>query len=1074
MVSSYTNVLSAEDINYLLNMPEVLTAKNNIDNKSSGAVYFSVPLTPSIKSTIYQKMGLDLSNVESIPMRWIKGDTLPHIDRGTSSFENTYLMYLTDSTGELIVDNESYPISQNNAYIFNEGLDHKTINTGLEPRLLLGPMSETAFAVGAATTISAPGGTTVNIRYTDEFGLQYTYDNINWNGFSTPFSVQNTDTDAGFLKIIFTTNITLFTDFSYFVCTTSKIQFGSETLNIDGFRPIITINGVTNYPGLIQNNIGGNGFSNINIFNLDVRSINSTIPNLAGWIGGEAFGTNATNNYIINCSSNGSMSDYCGGIVGSSAAGTGGSLNIIGCSSSGNIIGNCAGGIVGDTGASNGGTITINSCWSTGNISGSDTGGIIGNSAGDNATVTITNCYSTGDISGASAGGICGSDPAIRGGTVNISNCYSNGDIIGNKSGGIVGEVDNTAPRNIGIVAITNCYTTGDTDTDIAAGGITGAFTNNPDVILSHCYTSGLVNADVGYFIGDSNTDVIGTCFSEAYNSYPVSPGWTTSHANTVLTGTPTTIIGTTWVATVTNQPYELFNMGYTPYTLTNISLLPPSLIRDYDVTVPASTSTNDAFNAGLLSKNNITSDGYTIGGTLTKDMDNLLFDDEFTPTDYPDIFPGLAPIIDANIIAGDKLEEDRLRASRWNDWGNDVFDGWGFFYLYDVTSQKYYFPLINPQNQSDGVLTKQTFQAFERTFTITHGYCVQGIFKFDITVNDNLPFRFGAYGNMGSDGDQVETDNTYNYTINDKNLTLYYRCDAESGDNNEIVYSYFIPKKISDNNSKPYNVYYNDGDYMSIFSNEVTKGLIVYFAKKNDVKEWVVNDLNIVSSYSILEKTAGSSSSYNTITINNDTGSISTTINTFQTDYTLYIRNTGSYNITTVNLTVGDPPCLTEDTIVLTPNGYVNVSTLRQGDSVITSDNRIVKIVKIYKSHVIGNNKTYPCIVPKNSIAPNYPSDTFKISQGHLIKYKNSWIYPRLYFPLDKSMNTIKYYHIKLENYITDHLVINNGVVVESLGNHPSDIYNHEYKKESIKRLRYKYNKINSIKKTKNEIKLI
>jgi hypothetical protein len=65
--------------------------------------------------------------------------------------------------------------------------------------------------------------------------------------------------------------------------------------------------------------------------------------------------------------------------------------------------------------------------------------------------------------------------------------------------------------------------------------------------------------------------------------------------------------------------------------------------------------------------------------------------------------------------------------------------------------------------------------------------------------------------------------------------------------------------------------------------------------------------------------------------------------------------------------------------------------------------------------------------------------------------------------------MNTIKYYHIKLENYITDHLVINNGVVVESLGNHPSDIYNNHYSKESKLRLRKKYNKIN-INRTKNQ----
>jgi hypothetical protein len=109
MVVSINNVLSNDDINYLLNMPQVLDAKNNIDNKSRGSIYFSIPLTLSIKDVIYEKMGLDLSNIESIPMRWIKGDTLPHVDRGFKTFENTYLIYLTDSSGELVVDNENYP-----------------------------------------------------------------------------------------------------------------------------------------------------------------------------------------------------------------------------------------------------------------------------------------------------------------------------------------------------------------------------------------------------------------------------------------------------------------------------------------------------------------------------------------------------------------------------------------------------------------------------------------------------------------------------------------------------------------------------------------------------------------------------------------------------------------------------------------------------------------------------------------------------------------------------------------------------------------------------------------------------
>jgi hypothetical protein len=83
-------------------------------------------------------------------MTWIKGDTLPHIDSGQGHFENTYLIYLTgDEQGKLVIANNEYPIDINTGFIFNEGLEHKTINT-IEPRLLIGPMNENAMTVGAA------------------------------------------------------------------------------------------------------------------------------------------------------------------------------------------------------------------------------------------------------------------------------------------------------------------------------------------------------------------------------------------------------------------------------------------------------------------------------------------------------------------------------------------------------------------------------------------------------------------------------------------------------------------------------------------------------------------------------------------------------------------------------------------------------------------------------------------------------------------------------------------------------------------------------------------------------------
>ena len=214
-----------------------------------------------------------------------------------------------------------------------------------------------------------------------------------------------------------------------------------------------------------------------------------------------------------------------------------------------------------------------------------------------------------------------------------------------------------------------------------------------------------------------------------------------------------------------------------------------------------------------------------------------------------------MAPFIEENIVLGVLDEENRIIASQWRDLENDIFDDWGFFYLYDVNSGKYYFPIISPQNQGNGIFATQTFNVFERTFTIKHGWAVQGIFKFDISVADGLPFRFGGYGNMGSDGNYNTSHLTQNYSINGQNLTLYYHNDKEIEDGDEQfeqLYTYWIPKKVSENSAQTYyNVYginpdEDEEEFMSMLSKNVTTGLIVYFAKSNDVKDWVINDLGI------------------------------------------------------------------------------------------------------------------------------------------------------------------------------------------------------------------------------------
>lgn len=246
-----------------------------------------------------------------------------------------------------------------------------------------------------------------------------------------------------------------------------------------------------------------------------------------------------------------------------------------------------------------------------------------------------------------------------------------------------------------------------------------------------------------------------------------------------------------------------------------------------------------------IYSKNNTTSGGFIIGGPVNKDMTNAIYTYELTPSNYSEqLFPDMFSLTDENIVQGNKTSEDRLIASYWPDLGNNIFDNWGFFYIYDAGSGKYFFPIINPQNQADGVITTQTFNAFGRTFIINQGWPVQGIFKIEISVNDDLNFKFGGYGNMGSNGNQYVENLIYNYTLGGNNLKLYYHLDQEDGSDVEKLYSYWIPKKLLENDNIPaYDVYY-DGDNMSAISKNVSRGLIVYFSKTNDVKEWVVNDL--------------------------------------------------------------------------------------------------------------------------------------------------------------------------------------------------------------------------------------
>lgn len=149
-MSTHTNVLTEEDIYYINTLPEVLEAKTKLTS-SNDKYTFYITLTDSIRASL-STLGLDFSNVTQIPMRWISGNTLEHVDHGKSQFSNTYLVFMNNSPGSFVIDDVSYSITQNTAYVFNEGVRHKTLDTqGV--RLLIGPMNEFAEPVGNSAVI---------------------------------------------------------------------------------------------------------------------------------------------------------------------------------------------------------------------------------------------------------------------------------------------------------------------------------------------------------------------------------------------------------------------------------------------------------------------------------------------------------------------------------------------------------------------------------------------------------------------------------------------------------------------------------------------------------------------------------------------------------------------------------------------------------------------------------------------------------------------------------------------------------------------------------------------------------
>lgn len=404
----------------------------------------------------------------------------------------------------------------------------------------------------------------------DTAQTQYSINETDWNDVIWPFTIQNSAPEESTLKVVFTTNMSLLGDSAYFICGSSNIQFGDESLNTDSSRYKFFISSASNYPGLIQNgDFLNTGFSNVKVYNLEVNSNSSGLANASGWIGQSYFGKGASNCYILNCVSTGDISaNSCGGIVGIQSASSGGNLTILGCSSSGNQLGVECGGIAGAACASNSGVVTINGCYSTGDIN-SDGGGIVGsNAASTSGNIYIDNCYSTGVISG--GGGIVGRSCSVSTGSqCNINRCYSLGNIINAPAGGVVASNSGGDNKGSGTITVINCYSVGSIDTD--CGGIFGSEPSEFRTI-SNCYTSGpSVTSGNGIFAGQGGDPP--SCYSEANNE---GSGWNDTNANTIFQSYGTSFISIDGA----NTPYKLIQTGYTLYSTLIINTLNSSFIN--------------------------------------------------------------------------------------------------------------------------------------------------------------------------------------------------------------------------------------------------------------------------------------------------------------------------------------------------------------------------------------------------------------------------------------------------------------------------------------------------------------
>jgi len=142
--------------------------------------------------------------------------------------------------------------------------------------------------------------------------------------------------------------------------------------------------------------------------------------------------------------------------------------------------------------------------------------------------------------------------------------------------------------------------------------------------------------------------------------------------------------------------------------------------------------------------------------------------------------------------------------------------------------------------------------------------------------------------------------------------------------------------------------------------------------------------------------------------------------------------------------------PCLLEGTLILTPYGEILIENIKVGDIVITADNRKVKVLSKYNNIIVSNSELY--VIKKNIAGIGIPNRDLYLSGGHLVKINNKYIHPfhnkTKLIEKCEGMRKLSFYHLELENYLTDFLIAN-GIEVESYGKLENIIWDCSHEEE-------------------------